>query len=784
MFRKYVCVRQRDPVDCGAAALATVALHYRRPIGLEQLRELTGTDRAGTNLLGLLGAAEKLGFSAKGVRGTYEALALAPLPAIAHVKTDEGLGHFVVLHRVKKSKVIVADPARGVEKLGRGEFCRRWSGFLLVLVPEPKASPTPIGQAPVSPGRRFLRLLAPHTGVLLEAFLCALLMTLLSVSTSYFIQHLVDMVLPHQEGRLLNALGVGMLLILAFRCLFGVVRQYLAAYVSRKVDLTLVAGYSRHLLTLPMRFFETRRVGEILSRVTDAAKVREAISGTTLTAVVDGALVVLMLVVLWLYDWPLALVATLFVPLLLAATAAHHPAAKQMSRQAMEHSAGLSAHLVEDISGVETVKAFGAERSRAEEGESRLVDLVQDCFSLQKLGVSMSSLGLFVTSLAGIVLLWYGGLRVLDGALTIGQLMFFYSLLGNLLGPLERLASVDLKLQDALVAVDRLYQVLDIEAEALTGPKKITFAGVRTGVELHQVGFRYGCRANVLDNITLSIPAGQTVAILGESGSGKSTLLKLLMGFYEPTAGRVLIDGTDLREFDLETWRRRVGLVSQDAFVFNGSLRDNILMGRPEATPEEVVAAARAAGLEEFIATLPERYETIVGERGANLSGGQRQRLAIARALLRKPDLLIFDEATSHLDTATELAVQQNLKTALAGRTVVVVAHRLSTIKDANLIYVLHKGRIVESGTHGQLLAREGHYWDLWRAQSGEGFAPAATWYWAQGKQKVGPLTLSQLRSFAAARRLRPSDMVLRIGSQKWAPAGSIEGLFAAAPSA
>jgi ATP-binding cassette subfamily B protein len=549
-----------------------------------------------------------------------------------------------------------------------------------------------------------------------------------------------------------------------------------------------------------MRFFETRRVGEILSRFNDAVKVREAVSGTTLTAVVDGTLVVLMLGVLFLYDLPLALVATAFIPLLVASTLIHHPTAKRLARQAMENNGQLSAHLVENVSGVETVKAFGAERARAEEGEARLVDVVQDVFSMQKLGISMDALGLLVTALAGIVVLWYGSNRVFDGALTIGQLMFFYSLLVNLLGPLERLAAVDLKLQDALVAVDRLYQILDIEAEALNASKKMAFPGVRSAVELHEVSFRYGSRSNVLDRINLRIPAGQTVAILGESGSGKSTLLKLLMGFYEPTDGRLLIDGADLRDFDLELYRNRVGLVSQDAFIFNGSIRDNIAVGRSEATPEDVVEAARAAGLDDFIATLPERYETIIGERGANLSGGQRQRLAIARALLRKPDILIFDEATSHLDTATEQAVQQNLKTALAGRTVVLVAHRLSTIKDADLIYVLHQGRVVEEGTHRELLAREGYYRNLWRAQAGEG-PPLSTagrspiadgsgaplhpaWYWAQGKQKVGPLTLEHLRQFAAAGLLRPSDMVLREGAQRWAPASTLEGVFSRNPSA
>jgi ATP-binding cassette subfamily B protein len=703
------------------------------------MRDLTGTDRIGTNLLALLQAAEKLGFSAKGVKGSYEALSQVPLPAIAHVKTEGGLGHFVVLHRFQKDAMVVADPASGVQKLSRDEFCKRWTGYLLLVVPEPKASPALKGSVPVSPWGRFLRLLAPHAPVLTEAFCCALLMTVLGISTSYVIQHLVDSVLVRNEVRFLHALGIGMVLILVFRALLGMLRQYLVAHVGQKIDLALIAGYARHILALPMRFFEMRRVGEILSRVNDAAKVREAISGTTLTAVVDGTLVGLMLIVLWIYDVPLALVATAFVPVLVLSAAVHHPAAQRLSREAMEGAAQLSAHLVEDVAGVETVKAFGAERARAEEGEARLVGLLQNLFSLQKLGISMNTLGMFVTTLAGIIILWYGGYRVITGALTVGQLMFFYTLSGYLLGPLERLASLNLKLQDALIAVDRLYQILDIEVEAHGNTKKSRFDRVHKGLELQEVCFRYGCRSNVLEKINLRIPAGQTVAILGESGSGKSTLLKLLMSFYEPTEGRVLIDGVDMRDFELESLRARMGLVAQDPFIFNGTIRDNIALGKPGATQEEVIEATRAAGLEEFITNLPERYETLIGERGANLSGGQRQRLAIARALLRKPEILIFDEATSHLDSATEWAIQESLKTVLAGKTVVLVAHRLSTVKEANLIYVLQRGHVVEEGTHRELLAREGWYWTLWRAQThDQEVDPHRQLLWASSSGKNG----------------------------------------------
>ena len=718
MFKRYAIVRQNDQNDCGAAALATIALHHRIPVVLQKLRDLTGTDQMGTNLRGLVDAAEECGFSAQAVRGPYEALSKVPLPAIAHTKTKDGLGHFVVLHRIRPGSVIVADPAHGVEKLSREEFCQRWTGHLLLLTRQQTPPPPRAGNAPIRPLHRFLGLLRFHRPLLVEAICCALLMMMLGLCSSYFIQHLVDSVLVRNEVRLLNLLGTGMLFVIIFKMLFGIVRQYLLAHVSRKVDLSLVSGYARHILGLPMQFFEMRQVGDILSRVHDADKVREAISGTTLTVVVDGFLVTTSLVVLWLYDAPLALLATGFVPLLTIGAMAHHPAAKRRSREAMEHEASFSAHLVEDISGVETVKAFGAERARSEEGEHRLVNLVQSVFSLEKLSISMESFGAFVTGTAGIVILWYGGHRVMAGALSIGQLMFFYTLLGNLLSPIERLASINLSIQDALVAVDRLYEIMDLELEQLQGKKKVRLDGVRDAIELRDVFFKYGCRDNVLEKVNIRIPGGSTVAIVGESGSGKSTLLKLLMRFYDPSEGRITIDGLDIRDLKLASLRSHVGVVSQDPFIFSGTVYKNIVLGRPEASMSEVVEAARAAGIDQFISELPERYETVIGERGANLSGGQRQRLAIARALLRKPEILIFDEATSHLDTTTEQAIQQSLTTALARKTVILVAHRLSTVKQADRIYVMEGGRIVEEGTHQELIKQGKRYRKLWQAQT------------------------------------------------------------------
>jgi ATP-binding cassette subfamily B protein len=723
MSRRYPCVRQSDQNDCGPAALATISRYFRQPIDLQKLRSVAGTDRAGTNLIGLMQAAERIGLQARAVRGPYEALGSISLPVIAHVQNERGLGHFVVVYQANAKRTVIADPEKGVLKLAPADFQKTWTGNVLLVSPgNDRISPDNESSLKcIPPSRRFWSLLLGQRQVLVEAAACGILMTLLGLSTSFFIRHLVDSVLVRGESGLLNALGIGMLVVALFRTLFGSIRKYMLAHVSRRLDMTLLSRFSRHIHKLPVDFFEARQVGDILSRVSDASKVRDAISGITLTALVDGALVLMTSAFLWMYDAHLAIVSSLFVPVILIVVWTHHHPSRRLSRKSMEDNAKLSAHLVEDISSVATVKAFNASRHRVDEAERRVVQVAQSGFGLHKLNISMSAFGGATGTIASLIVLWYGGHRVIAGAITIGELMFFHTLLGYMLGPVESLASVHLQFQEALIAVDRFYQILDADEEPST-PDGAIFQRVEKVLELRDVSFAYGCRENVLHGLSMSIAAGQTVAIVGESGCGKSTLLKLLMRYHDVKEGRVSVDGVDLRDFNLESWRSRIGLVAQDPHIFNGSIRENITMGA-DVDFLDVVRAAKTAGLEEVIANMPERFETQIGERGANLSGGQRQRLAIARAVIRDPDIFLFDEATSNLDSGTEEVVRRNLTQTLHGKTAVIVAHRLSTIRDADRIFVMHRGQIVESGTHDELLQIDSRYSQLWKAQSRDGTA-------------------------------------------------------------
>jgi ATP-binding cassette subfamily B protein len=727
MWPSNLVVLQHDETDCGPAVLAMVMRHHRRPIPMGRIRELAQTDASGTSLYGLSVAAEALGFRATGFLASFDDLATGKIacPVIAPVTNDQGVAHFVVVLRANRRRVVVGDPASGIGKWNRARFAERWRGLpsaakdgeprgaLLVVLPSPQLQKV----EDASRVKRLLALVRPRVPILIEALACALLGTVLALGSSVFVQLLIDRVVVYQNRSLLHVMGLCLLLVLALRAAFNLLRQYLLVHLAQKIDVELFVEFFGHVMRLPLRFFRARRIGEILARLGDAQKVRTLLEGTTLAIVLDTLMFLLAAGVLFSYHFHLALLVFAFVPVFGVLLRLVNGPVRKTERDVREALSQVEAQLVESLAGIATLKACGAERWARRQSEAAFVKMARSEFKSSMLASVAGVAGLFLAAVASLAVLWYGGTEVLAGHLSLGQLMFFSTLMAFLLGPMERLAEFSVELQEARVAFDRLFEILDLEPEEKRERKALAPATVRGEMAIENVTFAYGFRDAVLKHVTLQIPVGSTVALVGDSGSGKSTLASLLARFFDPGEGCILLDGIDLRDWDLHALRQSVGMIPQDNYLFRGSIRDNIALSRPKASLEEIVQAAKLARAHDFISHLPDRYETQVGERALDLSGGERQRLAIARALLGNPRVLILDEATSNLDSENEAAIQEMLREFHGARTTILIAHRLSTLMHADKIVVLHDGEVVEEGSHDELIARRGRYFDMWQRQ-------------------------------------------------------------------
>ena len=715
VMKRPVKVRQRDITDCGAAALASISAYHKLNVQVSRIRQLASTDRKGTNILGLIEAASKLGFEAKGVRGEFSSLLMIPTPAIAHVIIKDILHHYVVIYRATSKFIEVMDPADGqLHKYSHDEFKKLWTGVLVIMWPSCDFQPGGANNTIVS---RVWSLILPHKSIMVQALAGALVYTLLGLTTSIYVQKIVDYVLIDANKNLLNLMSVVMIAFLAMQIFIGVTKNIITLRTGQSIDRQLILGYYKHLLTLPQQFFDTMRVGEIISRINDAVKIRAFVNDASLTFAVNVFVLSLSIALMFSFYWKLALVILLVVPFYAVILLITNLANKKVERQLMENAADLEAQLVESLNAISTIKSFGLENHTNEKTEARFMKLLK---SIYKSGLnSIWSAGStdLLSRLFTILLLWIGSGFVLNTEITAGELLSFYALLGYFTGPANSLIGMNKTVQSAAIAADRLFEIMDLEREK-KGNKFMLSASDVGDIDLKNVQFRYGSRVTVFENLTLTLPHGKVSAIVGESGSGKSTLISILQNLYGIQGGNVSIGGYDLKHIETESLRKLIGVVPQKIDLFAGTVAENIAVGDYEPDMKSIIEICSELGILPFIEGLQSGFATYLGENGATLSGGQKQRIAIARALYREPEILILDEATSSLDPCAEQYVQQAIEIFRGkGKTVIIIAHRLSTVFRADKIVVLAGGSVVEEGRHEDLLRCRKNYYRLWKEQ-------------------------------------------------------------------
>ena len=707
-------------IDPGAASLAFLVQLLGVPADPAEILHHSG--HASLDEAGLIRAAKRFPVKARAVTSTIARLEGTPLPALAQLRD----GGWLVIGKAADGKVLVQDPrAASPELITGAAFAERWSGRLILMTRRATLS---------DPYRRFgvswfvdavKKYRAPLTEVLIGSFF----LQVFGLLTPLFFQVIIDKVFVHRGISTLEILALGMGIMAIFEVVLGGLRTYLFAHTSNRIDVELGARLFRHLFALPMAYFQARRVGDTVARVRELDTIRQFLTSSAITLALDLFFSIIFLVVLYIYSPLLTLVVAGSLPLYVGLSLGLTPIFRERLNERFKRGAENQAFLVEAVSGVETVKSMALEPVMQRRWEEQIAAYVMSAFKVIGVGNVATQTTTLINKVTMVLILFLGAGLVIQNKLTVGELVAFNMISSQLAAPVLRLAQLWQDFQQVRISIDRLGDILNTTPEPGQSGQP-SLPPIRGDIHLEAVNFRYRIDGQlVLRDVTLEVPAGQVLGIVGSSGSGKSTLAKLIQRLYVPETGRVLIDGIDLALADPAWLRRQIGVVLQENVLFNRTVRENIALGDPGMPMERVIAAAELAGAHEFIVNLPEGYGTIIGERGASLSGGQRQRMAIARALVGNPRILIFDEATSALDYESEAAIQANMRRITHNRTVIVIAHRLSTLRGADRIITIEQGRLIEDGTHASLLAAGGRYAELWRLQAGDlvpaGGAPA-----------------------------------------------------------
>ncbi|PKO85327.1 MAG: type I secretion system permease/ATPase [Betaproteobacteria bacterium HGW-Betaproteobacteria-12] len=708
-------VRQETPAnpDTGLIGLVMLARYHSVAADADQLSHEFKISGQPFDRAQILLAAKRLGLKAKHVRTDYSRLERTPLPAMA-IDRD---GRYFILARVDSDQVLIQDPRiERPQVLSQDEFIARWNSELILFASRASLA----GDLAKFDFTWFIPAVVKYRKLLGEVLLVSFALQLFALVTPLFFQVVMDKVLVHRGFTTLDVVAFGLLVVMIFEVILTGLRSYVFAHTTSRIDVELGARLFRHLLHLPLAYFQARRVGDTVARVRELENIRQFLTGNAITLVLDLFFSVVFIAVMLYYSGWLTLVVVLSLPCYVIVSALITPTLRARLHEKFNRGAENQAFLVEAINGIDTLKAMAVEPQMTRRWDNQLAAYVSAGFRTATLSTvaheSVSLIGKIVT----VTTMWLGARLVIGGELTVGQLIAFNMLAGRVAQPVMRLAQLWTDFQQTGISVQRLGDILNARTE-VGNANRSTLPPISGRIEFDQVSFRYRPDGpEVLRGVSLLIHPGEVIGIVGRSGSGKSTLTKLAQRLYVPERGRVLIDGVDLAMADTSSLRRQIGVVLQENMLFNRSIRENIALSDPGIPMDAVIKAAKLAGAHDFILELPEGYDSIVGEHGSTLSGGQRQRVAIARALIANPRILIFDEATSALDYESERIIQNNMKAICKGRTVLIIAHRLSAVRDANRIVVMDRGQIVEQGSHTELLAHEaGHYSRLHRLQQG-----------------------------------------------------------------
>jgi subfamily B ATP-binding cassette protein HlyB/CyaB len=693
-------------IDSGLYCLISIARFHGISADPEQIKHALAVEPEGMTELDILRAAKELGIKSKATNISYEKLPKMIFPVVVGLKQ----GGFFILAKMEANRLLVLYPEENTPKvIAETEFREQWNGRVLLFAPKlQKAQGQKFGI------KWFVPTIIKYKKPLIEVIIAALTLHVLGLFSPIITQVVIDKVLVHHSVTTLDVLAIALVIIAIFETVMGIAKNYVFTHTTSRIDVILGARLFKHLFTLPLPYFEVRRVGDTIARVRELESIRSFLTGAPLTSALDVMFMLVYIAVMLFYSPTLTWVVLGSIPLFVALSIFVTPLFKQRLDDKFNCGAEYQSYLVEAVTGIQTIKSFALEPSVQKKWEGLLADYIKASFKTATLAGNASATAQLIQKISDLAILWFGAHLVMKGSISVGQLIAFRMLSGRVSSPILKLVQMWQDFQQTGISIKRLGDIFDTKSEPAISSSKTRLPAINGHIRFENVRFRYRPdSAEVIRDMSFEIKPGTVLGVVGRSGSGKSTISKLIQRLYIPEAGKILIDGVDISLADPFWLRRQIGVVLQENFLFNASIKENIAIHNPAASMADIIRVAKIAGAHDFILELPEGYDTVVGEKGAGLSGGQKQRIAIARALLTNPKILIFDEATSALDYESESIIQRNLKMICQGRTVIIIAHRLSTLKDANKIMAIDKGNLIEFGGHQELLQKKGLYYYL-----------------------------------------------------------------------